>query len=105
MRLAHFVKHSRGAVLGSDLELTAHMIFNKLPYEIVILILEQIVISYARADKHFFDLRQISDLTQDVEIFAVVNGKIGAGLRCKAFFALAEASLLLPVAGRPPEIR
>ena len=89
MRLAHFIKNGCRAMLGRNLKLTADMVLHKLSEKGIVLIPEQIIIPYARTDKDLFNIRQLPHTAQNIEIFAVVNIQIFAGLRRKAFFALA----------------
>ncbi len=104
MRLAHFIEHHRRAMLGGDLELAADMMGYKLPEEAVVLILKQIIIAYARADKDLLDLGERAHGAQDIEILGVVGLEPRARLGGKAFLALAKSPALLPIAGRAAEI-
>lgn len=96
MRLAHFIEHHRRAMLGGDLELAADVVGYKLPEEAVVLILKQVIIAYARADKDLLDLGERAHGAQDIEILGVVGLEPRARLGGKAFLALAKSPALLP---------
>lgn len=91
MGLAHFVKDYRRAVLGSDLELTADMVHYELPHEFVVLVLNEVVIAYTRADKHSFDALDLAYLPQHIKVLRVIYFKSRTGIRSKAFLAHAQS--------------
>lgn len=47
MRLAHFVQDYRRAVLRSDLELSAYVVFYQLTDKLIVLVLHEVVIAYS----------------------------------------------------------
>ena len=104
MRLAHFIQYRRRAMLRRNLKLTGYVIFYKLVYKLVALVLHKIIITYAGADEHLFHARNSSQLAQDVKIFGVVNLQIRTRLWSQALSALAQALLQLLLAGGHPEI-
>lgn len=93
VRLAHFIKHHCGAMLWSDLKLSADVVFYKLTHELVIFILYKIIVANAAADKNLFYLWYLTKLPQHFKIFCMVNNKRLAGLRSKTFFTLAKTML------------
>ena len=72
MRLAHFIQHGSAAMLRRHFELTGNMVFYQFFKESIIRILQKIIISYAAADKHFFDVWKAAHRTQNIQIFAVI---------------------------------
>lgn len=99
MGLAHHIKHSSGAVLGSDFQLTAYVVFDKLTHKLVVLVLDKIIVSYAAADKNSLYTFNFTYLTENVKIFLMIYLKIFAWLRRKALSALAQTVFQLMCAG------
>ena len=74
MRFAHFVKHSRRAMLGSNLELTADVMGNKLSEKAVVLIRKHIIITDSRTHENLFDFRKRTYGTKNIQILqSMVN--------------------------------
>ena len=96
MRLAHFIEHHRRAMLGGNLELAADVMGYKLPEEAVILILKQVIIAYARADKDLLDLGERAHGAQDIEILGVVGLELGHGSGARHFLPLQSPLLSCP---------
>ena len=105
MGFAHLVQHHRRAVLGSDLQLTADMVHYQLLHELVVLVLDEVVVTYSRADKDLFHALDLAYLTQHGKVFAVVNFKCGTGGGSKALLAHAKSLGELLVAGGTAEVR
>ena len=104
MGLAHHIKHSSGAVLGSDFQLTAYVVFDKLTHKLVVLVLDKIIVSYAAADKNSLYTFNFTYLTENVKIFLMIYLKIFAWLRRKALSALAQTVFQLMCAGGGTEV-
>ena len=66
------IKNSRRAMLRCNLKLTRHMVLYKFSKECIVFILQEIIISYTRADKYLFNTRKSSDLSENIEIFLMV---------------------------------
>ena len=95
MRLAHFIKHRRRAMLGRNFKLTADMMLYKLFKKCIVFITKEIIVSYSRTDKHFFNFWQFPYRSQYIEILAVVGFKLRAWRRSKALFTFAQSALKL----------
>ena len=91
-------------MLGSDLELSRHMVCHKLTEEGIILVIHQVIKSYTRADKHLLNPIYLLYLKEQTGVFRVVNLKMLAGLGGKTLFTGADSALLLSVAGGITEI-
>ena len=104
MGLAHFVQHRSGAVLRCHFQLAAHMVLHQLPKEAVIRVAKQIIIANTAADKHFLDSIHLPQRPKNVQIFSVIRLQIRAWFRRQAFFALAQAVLLLQGAAGVAEV-
>ena len=80
------------------------MVLHQLPEKAVVLILQQIIIPDARANKHLFNSLYGTDGAQNIQILALIRLQLLAGLGGKALFALTQALSLLQIAGRPAEV-
>ena len=104
MRLAHFIKNSGRAMFGSNLELTRYMVFYKFSEKAVVLILQKVIISNARTNKHFLDARKFTDTAKDIKIFLVICNNVFARFWSKTFFAFTQSVFLLKHTRRLTEI-
>ena len=104
MRLAHFIKNSGRTMLRSNLELTRYMVFYKFSEKAVVLILQKIIVSNARTDKHFFNARKLTDTAEDIKIFLVICNEVFTRLWSKTFFAFTQSVFLLKHTRRMTEI-
>lgn len=91
VRLSHFVENCRRAVLRSDLELTADMIFYQLAHELVVLVSHEIVVSDSRAYKNALYALDLAYLPQHPEIFAVIGFERRTRRRRKTFLSHTQA--------------
>ena len=104
-RLAHIAEDVITAMLGSDLKLTADVIFHELLEEGLVLIAHHIVEAYSRTNKHLFDLRERRHTTKKLDVFGVIDLEVFTRRRCKALAVCADAVLQLMIAGGIAKIR
>ena len=104
MRLAHKIKHLVACVFGSNLKLSADVMFYKLLEKLIVLILHHIVVSYTRTDKYTLDIFYGTYLSEHIKILAVIYLQCRARFGSKALFTLAKSRLFLLVAGGPAEV-
>ena len=103
-RLSHDGKNLGTDMLGSNFQLTADVILTELPQKGIRGICHDIVIPEARADKDLLDARQLTDLSQQLDIIRMIHHEVFTGLREETLTVFAGAVFELLVAGRTPEI-
>ena len=94
-----------GAVLGSNLELTADMLFDKAAEERIAFVCEHIIIPYAGADEHLLYSGDALDALQQLDVFAVVGDEVRTRGRRETAAIRAYAVLELPLACGTAKIR
>ena len=87
-----------------DLELTADMITDKLLEKFIVFIVNEVVEANTRTDKDLFDFGERTDAAKQMQILAVVDHEVFAGLGRKAFSALAHTAFFLSLAGGRAEV-
>ena len=87
-----------------DFELTADMITDKLLEKFIVFIVNEVVEANTRTDKDLFDLGERTDTSEQMQILAVVDHEVFAGLGRKAFSALAHTAFFLSLAGGMTEV-
>ena len=91
-------------MLGSDLELTADVVSDKLLEEPIVAVGKQIVKSDSRAHEHLFYLRKRLDSLKELYVFGVICDKILARSGREALASRADSVAKLLFAGRVAEI-
>ena len=102
MRFSHTVEDSVGAMFGRNFQLPADMILHEFLKKLLVLILDQIIVSYAAPYKDLFDARQSPYAPKYLQILRMIGLHRGTRIRSKTASVRAKT---LFVAGGMSEIR
>ena len=98
--LAHIVQHPAADMLGRGAQLAADVVFGQLLQQRAALVVQQVVVADAAADKDLFDARQGAQPPQHAQVGRLVEIDVGAGRREQALAVGAGARRpLLPAGG------
>ena len=92
-------------MLWGDLELPRNVIPHQLSEKAVVLIVHQIIKTDSRTYKDFFDLGQLFDLLDQLDVLLMIRLQIFAWRWRKTLSVRANAAFKLFIAGRIAEIR